>query len=64
MIDAYAGEVADLVNEHGFNKAHAILRQRKIDAAKKPEPTMGDAFEGTQEEWDRWLAEWKWSNWR
>ncbi len=57
MTEPYAGEIADLIREHGFTKANAILRQRKIDAAK--EPTMGDAHEETQEAWDQWLSEWK-----
>lgn len=58
-MSAFACEVADLVRQHGFAKAYEIMRQRKEENENPPEPTMGDAYEGTQEEWDQWLIEWR-----
>jgi hypothetical protein len=54
---------------HETQPEDAVLRGKdswpawcRSEYEKRPlpgEPTMGDAYEGTQEEWDRYIAEWR-----
>lgn len=44
---------ANLVQRVGAAQAIAAVQ------ADAQEPTMGDAFEGTEQEWNQWLNKWR-----